>query len=184
MHPAKLTGDNPHHILYLLDCFLTSSKDGGFRMSCLVNGVMVDIYHIHSPHQSSPFCPLHTNDFFVFQGDAFGVGGLQDFIPHRRFGGFTVRQYRHFTGLNLCRQLLMRQEGRHAELRDRRENTLHGADFHLALRFPAQHLCQFGSNLIAHGVGDYDINSCIRCSYLIAIKIRLRRDIGDLAIFL
>ena len=86
MHSTKFAGNHPHHILDLLDRFLTCSENRCSRMSCLVDGIVVNVDHIHTAYQGAPLRPLHADHILIFQGDAFGIGGFQDLIPPRCLG--------------------------------------------------------------------------------------------------
>ena len=78
--------------------------------------------------------------------------------------------------------VLVRKQRRHAKLRDRREDRLHGLQVHLGLRLPLQLLCKGGCHFIAQGIGNNHIHLAIGSCHLLAIEIRLLRHFQNPAI--
>ena len=55
---------------------------------------------------------------------------------------FLLGQNIQYLIFQFSRQRLVWEQCRHAKFRDRREDALHTAEFHIALRFSAQFICQ------------------------------------------
>ena len=143
VRPAEVIDDNAHHILQFTDSPIACREHRGVRcMACFVNGIMVDIDYIHPLDQCRTLCTFHPDDVLILQRHAGRIYTFQDLIPVRACGRLPIGQNIQYLIFQFSRQRFVWEQCRHAKFRDRREDALHTAEFHIALRFSAQFICQ------------------------------------------
>ena len=182
---APLVGDDAHHVLQLFDGFRAGAEDVLLVMTGSVNGVVVDVHDVHALDEPLPLRALHADDVLVFEGNTVRIRAFQQLIAVSGFCGLPICQYGeaiHLAGFQLDRQLFVRKQRSHAEFGNRGEDALHTRQGDICLRFPLQLLGQGRRHLIAHGVGDDDVDLGIGRRDLRPIEFRLLRHFQNPAI--
>ena len=109
---APLVGDDADHVLQLFNRRITGAEDRTLQMTGLVDGVVVDINHVHTLDECLPVGTLHADNVLVLERHAGRVRCLQELVPVGSLSGLSVGQHRQSLGLaalQLDGQLLMRK---------------------------------------------------------------------------
>ena len=109
---APLVGDDADHVLQLFNRRIAGAEDRTLQMTGLVNGVVVDIDHVHALDERLPVGTLHADNVLVLERHAGRVRCLQELVPVGSLSGLPVGQHRQSLGLaalQLDGQLLMRK---------------------------------------------------------------------------
>ena len=85
-------GDDADHILDLFNRRITGAEDGAFQMTGLIDGIVVDVNHIHALDERLPVGTLHTNDILVLDGYTGFICCLQELVAIVGLRGLSVRQ--------------------------------------------------------------------------------------------
>ena len=121
---APFVGNDADHILQLFNGRLTGIKHTRLIMTSFIDRIMIDIDHIHALDEGTPLCPLHSDQVRILQCNGSRIRGLQNLFPVIGIRINAIRE--HGKSIRLLRnsELLMREQRRHTELGDRRENRL------------------------------------------------------------
>ena len=109
---APLVGDDADHVLQLFNRRIAGAEDRTLQMTGLVDGVVVDIDHVHALDERLPVGTLHADNVLVLERHAGRVCCLQELVSVVSFSGLPVGQHRQslgFATFQLDGQLLMRK---------------------------------------------------------------------------
>lgn len=136
----------------------------------------------NAAHERRALLALPVQQVGCPQGNALRVRRLQHGIAVRRLRRLPIREHRDAAIPYPYGELLMRQQRRHAELRDARQQGLAARELYLARHLAAEFPGELRCDLVAHGIRDDDEKPAAgRCDPL-RIKRCLLRHLADLAI--
>lgn len=168
---GEFIDDDAHEVLELGDGLLAGGEDLlVVRVAGRVDGVVVDVDDVHAAHLGGALTALHADEVRGLEGDALGIGSLEHGIAVRCIGGLAVGEHGEAASRWRDRQLLVRQQGGHAELRDAREHGLAARELDLARDVALELLCERRGDFVAHGVRDDDEDAARERRNLVAVE--------------